>query len=60
MIFRIVAALIVIGFAVCIGAWLFTRDRRYLGWAVNLLKALLVFGLAFFGLLMLERAVMVL
>ncbi|HEU4622369.1 MAG TPA: hypothetical protein VFS42_09100 [Burkholderiaceae bacterium] len=60
MIFRIVAALILISLSLCVGAWWFTHERRYLRWAINLIKLLVVLGGAFFGLLLLERAVLIL
>lgn len=60
VIFRVVAALLLLATVLAVGAFLFTHDRRYLRWAVNLLKALVITGFAFFALLLLERAVVAL
>lgn len=53
--FRLVAALLIFGVAGCVGAWLFTDQRKYLSWAIFIIKMMVVLGLAFFGVLLLER-----
>ncbi len=57
VVFRIVAALTLFAIATCVGMWLLTGDRRYLGWALRLVKIAAALALAFFGLLILERVV---
>lgn len=47
------AALIV----ACAAAYALTSDRKYLGWAVRLLRLGVAVGLAFFAVLILERIV---
>ncbi|CAN5415240.1 hypothetical protein BH09PSE6_BH09PSE6_31160 [soil metagenome] len=55
--FRIIAGLALLIAAVSAGAWLVTRQRRYLDFSVLMLKLLLAIGLVLFGLLALERIV---
>lgn len=57
VLFRIIAALLIFAIAGCVGLWLLTGDRKYLGWALRIIKILIALGLAFFGILLLERAV---
>lgn len=57
---RIVGILTVIAIAAGIIAYLFTRDKRYLSLSWRIVKYALVFALALFALLALERlAVMI-
>ncbi|CAN5145402.1 hypothetical protein BH10PSE17_BH10PSE17_11340 [soil metagenome] len=56
--FRILAGLVLLIAAVSFGAWLVTRQRRFLAFGVLMLKLLLATGLVLFGLLALERVVM--
>lgn len=55
--FRIVAALLIFAVAVCVSAYLLTGQRRYLRWAGLIVRVLVGLGIAFFGVLILERVV---
>lgn len=57
MIFRVFLLLMVIGVAGCLACYIWTNERRYLNYALKLLKILIVSGLIFFGVLILERLV---
>ena len=54
---RIAAILAVLAIAAGIVLFLLTRDRKYLRFALQVLKYALIFALLVFGLLMLERLV---
>lgn len=54
---RVVAILVVLGALSALALYLFTRDRRYLRFAVRLLQVAVIFALFLFGLLALERVV---
>jgi hypothetical protein len=56
--FRLIAALLLLIALVSLGAWLVTRQRRYLDWSILTIKVLIAIGLAGFGLLALERVAM--
>ena len=45
--FRILLALAAVGVVGSVLAWLFTQERRYLNWAVNILRLGLGAGLLF-------------
>lgn len=55
LILRAVALLLGVSIALCIGAWLLTGDRRYLGLSKRLLQYGLAVAVVFMALLMLER-----
>lgn len=55
---RIVLVLAVTIIAAMIGAWLFSGDRRYLGYAARVAKVSLLVVVAFLALLMIERLVL--
>jgi hypothetical protein len=55
LILRIVAVLAVIAIGAGILAYLFTRDRRYLGFAWRVAKYALIFALVVLSLFFLER-----
>lgn len=59
LILRIAAYLVVAGIGVSLVLFVFTRDRRYLLLAGRLAKWAVVFALAVFALLILERVVLV-
>lgn len=59
LLLRIAAYVVVAGIAVSLGLFAFTRDRRYLQLAGRLAKWAIVFALAVFALLILERVVLV-
>ena len=55
---RVAGILVVLVVAGSIVAYLLTRDRRYLRFAFQVFKYALIFALLVFGLLILERAFM--
>lgn len=55
VILRLLAILLGIGIAVCVGAGILTRDRRCFTWAWRLCRAGVVVALVFLTLLLLER-----
>lgn len=57
MIFRAFLLLMVLGVAGCLAAYIWTSQKSYLNYALKLLKVLIVSGLIFFGVLILERLV---
>jgi len=59
LILRIAAYLVVAGIGVSLVLFVVTRDRRYLRFAGRLAKWAIVFALAVFALLVLERIVLV-
>ena len=54
---RIAAILVVLATATGIVLYLLTRDRKYLRFAFQVFKYALIFALPVFGLLMLERVI---
>ncbi len=58
MIFRIIASLLIVASIVCVGAYWFTGNRRYLTYAWRLFQALMIGGLIFFALMFVERVLM--
>jgi hypothetical protein len=52
---RIVGILVLLGTLASLALYLFTRDRRYLRFALRLLQVAVIFALFLFGLLILER-----
>jgi hypothetical protein len=54
---RIAAILVVLTTAAGVILYLFTRDRKYLRFAFQVFKYALIFALLVFGLLILERAI---
>jgi hypothetical protein len=54
---RITAILVVFATAGGIGLYLLTRDRKYLRFAYQIFKYALIFALLVFGLLALERVI---
>lgn len=57
LLLRIVGALVVIGIGAGIFAYLFTGDRRYLGWSFRIFRYALVFALTVLALMFLERVI---
>jgi type III secretory pathway component EscS len=55
MLFRALLLLAVLGVLVCLAAYIWTRQKRYLQYALKLLQIMIVCGLIFFGVLILER-----
>ena len=56
---RLLGVVLLIGVAVLIGAYLLTRDRRYLNWVRRLLQFALAFACAFMALYVAERLMLV-
>lgn len=57
---RLAGLLLLVALAVLAGAWLFTRDRRYLDWARRLLRFSVVFAMVLMALYVAERLLLVL
>lgn len=60
LLLRIVGLLAVIAIGAGILAYLFTRDRRYLGLSWRIARYALIFALALFALLAFERLIVLL
>lgn len=60
VVLRIAGVLALLTVAVCLGMWLFTRDRRYLRWAFNLVRLAIIAAAVFFGVALLERLAIIL
>lgn len=60
LLLRIVGILAAIAIGAGIVAYLFTRDRKYLGFAWRITKYALIFALALFALLAFERLIVIL
>ena len=56
---RILGVLLIIAVGFCFLAYVFTGERRYIGYAFRLLKYSLIFALILFALLFLERAILI-
>lgn len=56
MILRLVLFGLIAAIGVSLVAWVFTRDRRYLTWSWNVLRASVIVLLALGLMLLLERA----
>ncbi|MDQ8020444.1 MAG: hypothetical protein REI94_01290 [Moraxellaceae bacterium] len=55
LILRFVGLILLVAIAVCAAAYLFTRDRRYLNWALKTFKVGVAVALVFLALMVLER-----
>jgi hypothetical protein len=55
LIFRFLAIAIAVLIMLCAAGYVLTSDKRYLRWAMNLVKIGVAGGLVFFGVLLLER-----
>ncbi|HUL63978.1 MAG TPA: hypothetical protein VLW55_05130 [Burkholderiaceae bacterium] len=55
--FRALLILFAIAVVICVALFLFTNDRKYLGWAGRLFKVGIAAALLFFVVMMLERIV---
>ena len=55
LLLRTIAILLGLGGAVSAALWIFTGDRKWLGWSLRLVRVGVVVGLVFFGVLLLER-----
>jgi hypothetical protein len=56
---RLLGVMLLIGLAVLAGAYVLTRDRRYLIWVRRLLQFALVFACVFMALYVAERLMLV-
>ena len=59
LLIRLLAILAVLAMVACLAAWLFTGNRKYFRFGLRLLKAALAVVLLVFGLMVLERLVVV-
>lgn len=59
LVLRLVGILVLIALAGALGLYVFTRDRRYLGFAWRVLQFAFVFLVVFLALYVLERLVLV-
>lgn len=57
LLLRTIAILMAIAIAVSAALWLLTGERKWFDWSVRLLKAGVMVGLLFFGILAIERLV---
>jgi len=55
--FRALLILFAIAVVICVALFLFTNNRKYLGWAGRLFKVGIAAALLFFVVMMLERIV---
>jgi hypothetical protein len=55
--FRALLIIFAIAVMICVALFLFTNDRKYLGWAGRLFKIGLAAAVLFFVVLLLERIV---
>lgn len=55
--FRALLILFAIAVAICVALFVYTNDRKYLGWAGRLFKVAVVAALLFFVVMLLERLV---
>lgn len=55
LLFRTLAILDAVLIALCAAGYILSGERRYLGWALKLLRVGVAVGLAFFAVLILER-----
>lgn len=53
--FRLLLILTAIGLALCVGGFLLSRDRRYLGWARRIVLVSGITAIVFFTVLIIER-----
>jgi hypothetical protein len=59
LLIRLLAILSVIAVAASLAAWLLTGNRKYLRFGLRLLKVALAIVLVFFGLMILERLIVI-
>ena len=56
---RLIGVLVLITMGILFAAFLFTGDRRYLGWLKRIVQFAVVFAIAFMALYVVERLVLV-
>jgi hypothetical protein len=56
---RLVGVLLLAAIGVLLGAYLATRDRRYLGWVKLVIRLAIVLAIVFFALYAAERLILV-
>ncbi|MFZ5555882.1 MAG: hypothetical protein ACOZDY_04025 [Pseudomonadota bacterium] len=59
IIIRLIGLLALVAIAVCLGLYVFTRDRRYLRYAGRIVRFGIVVGVVFAALYLLERLILV-
>lgn len=57
MIFRALILLLVFTVAACVVAYIWTGQKNYLTYALKLLKIMVITGLIFFGVMILQRII---
>jgi hypothetical protein len=57
VLFRLVVVVLLAALGICVVLWVFTRDRRYLGYAGQLLKIGLIVVLVVLALFAVERII---
>jgi hypothetical protein len=57
VLFRLLVVVLVAALGICVVLWVFTRDRRYLGYAGQILKIGLIVVLVVLGLFAIERII---
>jgi hypothetical protein len=57
VLFRLLVVILLAALGICIVLWVFTRDRRYLGYAGQILKIGLIVVLVVLGLFAIERLI---
>lgn len=57
VLFRLIVVVLLAALGICVVLWVFTRDRRYLGYAGQILKIGLVVVLVVLGLFAIERVI---
>lgn len=55
--FRLIVVVLLAALGICVGLYVFTRDRRYLGYAGQIIKIGLIVVLVVLGLFAIERII---
>jgi hypothetical protein len=55
--FRLIVVVLLAALAICVGFYVFTRDRRYLGYAGQIVKVGLIVVLVVLALFAIERII---
>ncbi len=55
--FRLIVIVLLAALGICVGLYVFTRDRRYLGYASQIIKIGLIVVLVVLGLFAIERII---
>jgi hypothetical protein len=55
--FRLIVVVLLAALGICVGLYVFTRDRRYLGYGGQIIKVGLIVVLVVFALFAIERII---